>query len=73
MLNEEIRQLFEKVTDAYASLAEEAIENATPFIWPEDSEQAQSQEEEFKYHMSRVFTMIEEWNAELDKLLDGKA
>lgn len=71
MLSQEIKELFEKVTDAYVSAEQTAIECNQPLIGFDDSEELEEQEEEFKYQMSRVFTKVEEWNSELDKLLNA--
>jgi hypothetical protein len=62
-------ELFDKVLDAYVSSASDAA--LSDIYLDEDSDELYD-EPEYKYEMSRISSITEEWKKELQSILDGK-
>jgi hypothetical protein len=71
VLTEDIKALFEEVLAAYVSSASAAA--IAEMVGDNGWEDEVYNVPEYQYELSRVNTKAEEWRAELDKLLNGKA
>lgn len=64
---QDIIGLFDKIIDAYIASASEVILTTADSRFDDEYED----DSEYKYEMSRIASIIEEWKKELSGILDG--